>query len=120
MAHEFTTEERRRGSYARAAKLAEHKAKDAQRIEDAWRERLDKMFEAIDEILDQRDDLATLCRAILAGQDRLAGKPVQPTEHSGSIDHTHTAVEAREHLANRVVGRIAAGGENGDPRGVDG
>jgi len=110
----------KRGGPARAAKIAEQKRLDAERIEEAWRERLDRMFAGLDAILDNGDDAATQLRAILAGFDRLIGKPLQHTEHSGTIDHQHTAVEAREHIARHLTAVPPRTGANGDSGGADG
>jgi hypothetical protein len=105
----------RNGGMARAANIREQKAEDARRIEEAWRERLDTMFAKLDAILDNTDDPATTLRAILAGFDRLAGKPLQVTEHSGNVDHTIITAEAREYLARRLAEQARRSIERADP-----
>jgi hypothetical protein len=101
------------GGKARAAAIAARKQADAERIEAAFSERLDKMFERLDAVLAEGADPDAV-RVILAGFERLAGKPIQPTEVSGSIDHNHYAVQAREHLATRLAHRAALLETNGD------
>jgi hypothetical protein len=79
-----TPETRAKGGRARAAKIREQKEADAKAIEDAWRKRNEAMDKRLDAIVSGGDDSDAL-RAILAGQDRLAGKPTQHTELSGSV-----------------------------------
>ncbi len=72
----------RKGGLARAEKIRAQKREDAERIEQAWRERLDKMFARLDSILEGDD--GTALRAILAGMDRLAGRATERTELTGA------------------------------------
>jgi hypothetical protein len=115
----LTLEMRRRGGRnggpARAANIREQKAADARRIEEAYRERLDKMFAKLDAIIDNDEDPATQLRAILAAFDRLAGKPLQVSEHSGNVDHTIVTAEAREYLARRLADQARRSIEREDP-----
>lgn len=116
LARVATRETRAKGGYARAAAIARRKAEAAERVEREFQARLDRLLERYDELLNV-EDVATALRAVLAGFDRVAGKPMQPTELTGSVDHTHHADEARRYLAAELARRATGSGTNGDPGG---
>lgn len=105
-----TAESRAAGGRARAAKIKAEKEAVAKRIEDAWVARLDKMGTRLDEII-ASDDEANALRAILAGEDRLAGKPTARTEVTGDVNVT---VDARARIVDLLARHHAGEGKRGD------
>src|SRR5215210_6036118 len=91
----------RKGGHARADKIRDEKAHDAERIEQGYRERIDGFWTRLDQIVEGEDDAAAL-RAILAGFDRLAGRPSQKTEVTGRVNLVHYRERLTSLLADRA------------------
>ena len=104
--HEFTKEERSRGSLARAAKLREQRDQRQRETAERFDAMLDKAFLRLEQLLESPDD-ATAARAIREVFDRSLGRPVQALAHGGHVEF-HSDVEGARAKLEALISRRSA------------